>query len=180
MAETPKLDDAPLGQCSEPRHRLIEGDAASFATSEGSSKHQHLFAEVAELLGFDAELLPSRINVVPEPPVALMPVVDDPLGSANDRRTNLNLGIENCRRRSLVLLGKRREEGLDDLDVLLRHRLRSISPPASLSGCWHSELRTAPKKRGAWDVPRRHALLPQPGGLETGRNLREDGRGARW
>ena len=24
----------------------------------------------------------------------------------------------------------------------------------------------APKKRGAWDVPRRHALLPQPGGFE--------------
>jgi len=49
------------------------------------------------------------------------------------------------------------------------------------------------KRRGAWDVPRRHALLSQPGGFEgaargrpllgiqeTGRNLREDGRGARW
>ena len=24
----------------------------------------------------------------------------------------------------------------------------------------------APKKRGAWDVPRRHVLLPQPGGFE--------------
>ena len=60
MAEAPKLDDSPLGQRSEPSHRLVEGDPALLGTSEGSPEHQHPVAKVAELLGFDAKLLPSR------------------------------------------------------------------------------------------------------------------------
>ena len=112
IAETPKPNDSPLVDDSKPCRWLIEGDAASFCTGEGSSKQQHLVAEVPELLGFDPKLRPSRIDVSPELLVAIQPSVDDALRPADDCRTNLYLGMENRRRRPVVPIGKRRKNDL--------------------------------------------------------------------
>ncbi len=102
-------------------------------TGEGSSKHQDLVAEVADLLGFDPKLRPSRVDVSPELDIAIQPSVDDALRPADDCRTNLYLGMENLRRRSLVPVGKRRKKRLGYLHVLLRHRPRSIPRFIALS-----------------------------------------------
>ena len=133
IAETPKPNDLPLVDDSKPSRWLIEGDAASLCTGEGSSKHQDLVAEVADLLGFDPKLRPSRVDVSPELDIAIQPSVDDALRPADDCRTNLYLGMENLRRRSLVPVGKRRKKRLGYLHVLLRHRPRSIPRFIALS-----------------------------------------------
>src|SRR5262249_2368428 len=103
-AEAAKLADSSLEQRNEPSPRHIEGDPAPLATREGSPEHQNPLAEVPKLLGFDPELFPSRVDVVPEPLVALKPAVDDPLRPADDGGTNLNIGIENNRGSSQVPL----------------------------------------------------------------------------
>ena len=71
VAETPKSNDLPLAHRGDPGRGLIEGDAAPRSKSEGSSQHEDLSAKVTELLGLNAELGPSRVDVRPEPPVAL-------------------------------------------------------------------------------------------------------------
>jgi hypothetical protein len=56
----------------------------------------------------------------------------------------------------------------------LTARAGHSSPSRILRRLLLSEREHAPKKRGAWDVPRRHALLPQPGGFSG----RAEGRDA--
>ena len=69
------------------------------------------------------ELRPSRIDVVPELPVALPAPVNGSLGTPDDGGPDLHFRVEQLGRGHMIPGGERLEQGLDQLHVLLRHRL---------------------------------------------------------
>jgi hypothetical protein len=83
--------------------------------------------KVAELVRLDAELHPRGIDVRPELLVATQSAIDGPLQAPDEAGTNLNLMIEDGRGGDEISVGKGSEQSLHHVDILLGHRLRSMS-----------------------------------------------------
>jgi hypothetical protein len=128
-----KLHDPARAKSRNPPCPLVEGDAAPLTASEGPSEHDHCLVEFAELIGHDPILRPCGVNVSPELPHSVPDVIDDLLGSAHDRRVNLNAWVKNLGRSIGISIGERGEQGPDRLDVLTRHRL--LGQTGCFEGC---------------------------------------------
>ena len=126
--EAPKVHDPAVAQSSHPRRWRVEGDPAVPAASEGPSQYKDSSVEFSEPLCGYPKLCPSGVNVGPELPHPGRAVIDDAIGSADDPGVYLHARIENLRCGFEVSIGESREQGLDRLHVLLRHRPRIIGP----------------------------------------------------
>jgi hypothetical protein len=127
IAKAPKLQDLPVANLSDPSRWLVKDNAAFATPSKGASQDEYSAANVAELVRLDAELRPGCIDVRPELLVATQTAIDGSLQATDKAGTNLDLVIEDGGGGDEISIGERSEQSLYHLDVLLRHRPRSIS-----------------------------------------------------